>query len=491
MAALAFAVTGAPQPVAAGGVNTLKTPSFETTGSSWLSPWSFKLTAPAAGTVAQDSSVRSNGTYSARVNVSATSASAWHAQLRQTGIGLVSGRRYELSFWARAAAPRNVELVMQRGFSPYTAHVAKTFAVTTTWTKFAVSFTSTVSETNAQLSLNLAQSTTAIWIDDAAVWSNVSSKLGVSAHLMWGGMPNSRAQQTGWMQAGHMKWARFDVGWRWLEPSKGQFSQSLLTELDATLNDLQARGIRPVIVVVETPGWANGGRSPWYPPTNPADYANAIGFLAKRYANRPNMAWEIWNEPNLIETDSSGRKYSKYWMPLASPSAYTAMLKASYSAIKSADPDATVLGGSLVFYDHSFLDGMYAAGAKGYFDALAIHPYGFSLPPSDTTEYGFKGITERMKAKLDQHGDSGKKLWITEVGWWDRAVTGNLRHPTDATRGTYYQEVAKLVDGWSYVEMIGIHALSKSLEPDVGLVYEDGSATQSWTAYKTAADAAD
>jgi len=67
----------------------------------------------------------------------------------------------------------------------------------------------------------------------------------------------------------------------------------------------------------------------------------------------------------------------------------------------------------------------------------------------------------------------------------------NPNYPTDAMRGTYYQQVAQLVDSWPYVEMVAIHALTKATEPASGLVNTDGSATQSWTSYKVAADADD
>lgn len=488
----AFALGGAPRPVAASGMNALKQSSFEATGGGWLAPWTFKVTSPAAATIAQDSATRSNGLRSARISISRTSATPWHVQLQQSGIPLVGGRSYELSLWARAASPRNLELALQRGVAPYDALVTKAFSITTSWAKYRVTYTPPASMSNAMLSLNLAKSTAQVWVDDVAVWTNATSKLGVSGHLTWGsGMPESRSKQTGWMQAGHMKWVRFDLGWRWVEPSRGHYSQSVLASLDATLADLQAKGIRPIIVLVETPAWANGNKSPWYPPSDPNDYARVIGMLAKRYAAKPDMTWEIWNEPNLVEKDSSGKSFSKYWMPLANPVAYTAMLKGAYASIKANDPDATVLGGSLVFYAGAFLDAMYAHGVKGYFDALAIHPYGFSLPPSDSSQYGFKGITERMKAALDAHGDSNKKLWITEVGWWDRAVTGNPNHPTDAMRADYYKQLAAMVDGWSFVECVTLFSLTKSTDAASGLFNQDGSQTLSWKAYAATADAED
>ena len=58
-------------------------------------------------------------------------------------------------------------------------------------------------------------------------------------------------------------------------------------------------------------------------------------------------------------------------------------------------------------------------------------------------------------------------------------------------RGIYYQDVAEIVEGWSYVEMVAVHALAKADEPDAGLIYGDGSPTASWNAYAAAANAAD
>lgn len=480
-------LAGAPPPAtAAQGSNLVRAYSFEATGTTWLAPWKFLVTSPAKATIAQDADSRSHGLYSARITTTATSASPWHAQLQQSGIPLRAGKLHTISFWARSSTPRGVRMVLQRGVTPYTEYLARTFDLTTAWRKYTVTVTPGVSVANALLSFNLAGALGQVWIDNVSLTEQYS-KFGVGAHLMWGNMKETRQQQTSWMQSGNMKWVRFDLGWRWIEPKKGEYNGAVLARLDATLNDLATKGIRPIIVLVETPAWANGNRGPWHPPTYPQDYARVAGFLAKRYAGRPNMAWEIWNEPNLVETDTAGKPFSKFWMPLANPAAYTALLRAAYTSIKANDPDATVLGGSLVFDASAFLDSMYANGAKGHFDALAIHPYGFAKPPDDTGQYGFTGITYRMRARLEAHGDGHKKIWITEVGWFDRQVTGLTKHPTDAVRADYYTQVADIVNGWSFVEMVAMFSLTKSTDPVIGLVNTDGTFTLSWQGYAAAA----
>ena len=55
------------------------------------------------------------------------------------------------------------------------------------------------------------------------------------------------------------------------------------------------------------------------------------------------------------------------------PAAYAQLLKATYPVIKAADPGATVVLGGLTGNDYPFLEGVYAAGGKGSFDAVGVH----------------------------------------------------------------------------------------------------------------------
>ena len=61
--------------------------------------------------------------------------------------------------------------------------------------------------------------------------------------------------------------------------------------------------------------------------------------------------------------------------------------------MKAGDPNAMVItaglattggdGGARALNDVGFIQGMYDAGAKGNFDALGSHPYGFGSAPED------------------------------------------------------------------------------------------------------------
>jgi polysaccharide biosynthesis protein PslG len=107
--------------------------------------------------------------------------------------------------------------------------------------------------------------------------------------------------------------------------------------------------------------------------------------------------------------------------------------------------------------DLIYLQGMYDAGAAGYFDGLAAHSYGLTFPPEadpDENVLNFRRI-ELLREIMVSNDDGDKQIYITETGWndhprWTRAVrpSERLRYTLDAL--TYAEE------NWPFVEMIGI-----------------------------------
>ena len=59
--------------------------------------------------------------------------------------------------------------------------------------------------------------------------------------------------------------------------------------------------------------------------------------MVKRYYGKGAKYFEIWNEPNN----------PAFWSPTPNPAAYTADLKAAYTAIKAVAPSAMVITASL------------------------------------------------------------------------------------------------------------------------------------------------
>ena len=151
-------------------------------------------------------------------------------------------------------------------------------------------------------------------------------------------------------------------------------------------------------------------------PSDNAQYAKFVRLVATRYKGKV-ANYEVWNEPNAIF----------FWQPAPNATQYTALLKAAYTAIKGADPNAMVIAagvgavvdfGSLTVNPVRFITEMYQAGAAGYFDALAFHPYLSNNPFSQGTPYPDSPLNQvkQIYNLMVANGDGNKKIWATEYG---------------------------------------------------------------------------
>ena len=66
------------------------------------------------------------------------------------------------------------------------------------------------------------------------------------------------------------------------------------------------------------------------------------------------------------------------------------------------------------------LETLYAAGARGSFDAVAVHPY--TARPANLLR-----IVRYARAVMRRHRDGRLPIWVTEFGW--PAAAGQLRDP--------------------------------------------------------------
>jgi polysaccharide biosynthesis protein PslG len=205
-------------------------------------------------------------------------------------------------------------------------------------------------------------------------------------------------------------WLRILIDWNRIEPVKGQYDWSYV---DGLVIAARRHNLKVLGVIAFTPPWARpAGTYFSYPPTNAADYGEFSVAVVRRYGDRVS-SWELWNEPNLpqffgyLVDNNYGR--------------YTELVKAAYPAIKSEQPNSTVvLAGlsRLVSDDYSppeFLSRMYAAGVKGYFDAAAAHPYVSPSGLAADPENGWSDVG-RMRDVMVAQGDGAKKIWMTEIG---------------------------------------------------------------------------
>jgi hypothetical protein len=99
---------------------------------------------------------------------------------------------------------------------------------------------------------------------------------------------------------------------------------------------------------------------------------------------------------------------------------------------------------------------MYAAGAEGSFDALALHPYqgpAAEAPEAPPAEHPYR-ITnvEKVRQVMVEHGDAGKPIWFTEFGWTTGAGTGWQAGVDEATQADFLRRAMVLIqDSYPYV----------------------------------------
>jgi Glycosyl hydrolase catalytic core len=174
------------------------------------------------------------------------------------------------------------------------------------------------------------------------------------------------------------------------------------------------RGLAVLPVVQFTPTWA--ARKPDQfrsPPRRPEDVTRFLRTLVERYgpngslwSERPDLPrvpvrhWQVFNEPNL----------KGHWPVQPFGRSYTATLHGAERGIHAADPGATVVLAGLTHTSWRALRKLYRAGARGAFDAVAIHPY--TARPADVLR-----IVRYNRRVMRRHDDRRLPIWITEFSW--------------------------------------------------------------------------
>jgi len=196
-------------------------------------------------------------------------------------------------------------------------------------------------------------------------------------------------------QAAGCKWSREEFLWHRIEPRRGEFDWSFY---DAVVETATRHGISIYGLIDYWSEWAEP-----YTPAGIADYAHYCTALVHRYQDRIKH-WEIWNEPNIF-----------FWQ--GPREMYVDLLKAAYQAIKSADPEAQVLGCSTAGIDTGFI--RLVAEKGGDYDILTIHPYRGHLEDA-----GFIRDLQNTAALTEELYGAPRPVWITEMGWSTQAQGG-------------------------------------------------------------------
>jgi hypothetical protein len=228
--------------------------------------------------------------------------------------------------------------------------------------------------------------------------------------------------------------------WPYIESEKGVYSWG---HSDMIVRHARAQGLTVIARLGMVPQWAQ----PYGPDVDQEtslthlesdrfwDFGHFVEVFAEHYRDLIDHII-IWNEPNLA--------YEWGYQPVL-PERYVSLLQFAYPAAHRSNPDVIVLAGALAptlepagsqygMNEIDYLTQLYEWGGGDYFDALAVHTYGFKFPADDPPApevLNFRRV-ELLRHIMAEHGDTDKPVYITETGWndhprWTKAVQPGQR----------------------------------------------------------------
>ena len=216
-----------------------------------------------------------------------------------------------------------------------------------------------------------------------------------------------------------IRWLRFTIAWDQVEPARGQLYWSGWDRTFAAL--ARHSDLRPLVVLNGSPSWARApadADNALAPSHERADFGAFVAAVGRRYGSQVRY-YQVWHEPNI----------APHWGARpADPADYAGLLREAAVQLRAADEDAQIVLAALAptaepaganLSDVSYLDALYAQGARAWFDVVAAEPYGFSQAadaPANPHELNFARAT-LLRQVMARHGDAGTPIWATAFGW--------------------------------------------------------------------------
>lgn len=188
------------------------------------------------------------------------------------------------------------------------------------------------------------------------------------------------------------KWARVQTGWSRCETEPARYDFAWLDEI---VDALAAAGVETMFSVTfgnrlympDAPHDSAVGQAPVYYPAAEAAWPAYVRALAEHFHSRVTH-WEVWNEPNIPQ----------FWQPGAvSGRDYAELVALTAPAIRTAIPEAVVIGGATSLTDPAFLVDALRAGLAEDIDAFSFHPY--QMVP----EHNLRHLHDLLRRLLDEY----------------------------------------------------------------------------------------
>jgi len=202
-----------------------------------------------------------------------------------------------------------------------------------------------------------------------------------------------------------IKWARIDINWKDIEPSKGNYRWNWI---DNSVNGCLSNGIQVYASIAYSPSWLSKDHTKM---PNKDEWTRFIKAVVTRYKTKISV-YGLWNEPNL--KGFGNFKPKEYCENILVP---------GYKIIKSLG-NYQVAGGELSTASSShwwsWMRMLYKY--RKYFDIFSMHSY---QPTYDRVikcfnrgKWGFLGwLIPKWRPYKWLTNKMCKPCWLTEVGW--------------------------------------------------------------------------
>lgn len=230
-------------------------------------------------------------------------------------------------------------------------------------------------------------------------------------------------------------------------------------------------------------------------------------FWSGKAKPTPITAWEVWNEPNVIENNPQlpqpkaeckelGQTYYQEKNNCIQPQHYATFLKNTASAIQAGSEELTahktdvLFGGLITQVGEDWGEFLAKASAKEGLSAdvtgVAFHPYAFAEGAIGTI-HDIENLRNELDNKL---GAGGKSIWITELGWPVAGETPVGGVSTEAEQGGRLTEAFNWIKSNAAGDNIQVAAWynirdfgGPKWDGHSGLQREDGSYRPAWQAF--------
>jgi len=232
-------------------------------------------------------------------------------------------------------------------------------------------------------------------------------------------------------QEAGLGWVKQQFTWEEIEPvHKGEFfdertRRSSWEKYDRIVALCEEYGLQIIARLDRPPDWTREDNTlKERPPDNFEDYGDFVYAFVDRYRGRVRYV-QIWNEPNI---------FPEWGNRPVDPAGYVDLLRVAYLRAKEADPNVYLLSAPLAITkgqvhpepgkwismnEIQFLEEMYQAGAKDYFDILSANAFGLGSPPEEPPQekvLNFQRVLF-LRQVMERYGDADKTMWFNEYGW--------------------------------------------------------------------------